>query len=280
MTTKLITREEWGARYADGFGPRPLPATLAVVHHTVTIAPDLIAPYDDDYAAIRQLERIGEQRFGGGMSYPRLVTPVGLAFEGLSADRKGAHLRGHNTEAMSYALVGDYSTNPPTRRQIGAVADLILADHGAGALDEAKLDGGHRDYGQTACPGNAGYAALHEIRDAVLTGRVPPPYVPPRTERSPANLLPAWPLPRTHYLGPPSRDPDCHSGYYRATDREVVKLMQTALRRRGWNVSVDGLYGAATAKVVAGFQREKKLAVDGLCGYVTWAAIDNAPVTK
>lgn len=159
----IVSRARWGARYANGFGPRPLPATQAWLHHSVTLAPDLVPPFTDDYAAIRELEAIGQARFGGGISYTRLFTPAGLIFEGHGIDRVGSHTANRNTVAVGYCLVGNYDTQHPTPAQIRAVAWCLQHDHRRGWLDAPRLDGGHRDLKATACPGQYGYAAIPGI---------------------------------------------------------------------------------------------------------------------
>lgn len=160
---RIIPRAEWGARYPNGGGSAPLPARECWLHHSVTIAPDLVPPFDDDYAAVRALEEIGQQRFGQGISYTWLVTPAGLVFEGHSPDRLGAHTAGRNSIARAICLVGNYDTVAPTTAQLRAVAWLLQQAHTAGWLDERRLDGGHRDLKATACPGAHAYAAISGI---------------------------------------------------------------------------------------------------------------------
>lgn len=89
---------------------------------------------------------------------------------------------------------------------------------------------------------------------------------------------PTFPLPSGHWYGPESSSRKNHSGYY-AKDREGIKQFQRKLKSRGWSISVDGIYGPNTRKVVTQFQREKKLTVDGVVGERTWAAIWSRPVT-
>lgn len=277
----IIGRREWGARYDNGFGDAPTPASELWLHHTVTLAPDLVAPWDDDDEAVRALERIGEQRFGGGISYTFPITPSGRIYEGHSVDRRGAHTKNHNTAGRAIALIGDYSSNPPTRMQVVAAGLLVRHGREQGWWKVDRLSGGHRDSqrpGYTSCPGDAGHAAIAEVNAVALGGAVPPPYQPP-VVLTPTDLLPLWPFPRDHWLGTPHRDPRNHSGYFSAADNRVVKLWQVAMRRRGWSLSADGKYGPATAKVCASFQREKGLAVDGKVGPVTWATTDTAAVT-
>ena len=165
MTQHLITRQEWGARYADGFRDRPLPVTEFWLHHSVTVAPDLVEPFTDDDEAVRTLERIGQSRFGGGISYNFPVTPVGRIYQGVSMHRVGAHTYMHNTVGAAFVLVGDYSTRVPTDAQRDAIAERMVIEHRAGRANRHTLNGGHRDASSnsTSCPGNGGHSAIADI---------------------------------------------------------------------------------------------------------------------
>lgn len=160
---EIIPRTAWGARHDNGFGPRRLPASEVWLHHSVTIAPDLLPPFDDDYQAIRDLEEIGEARFGKGISYTRLITPTGLIFEGHGIDRVGSHTADHNTVACGYCLVGNYEVSKPTAEQLLALAWLLQHDYGLGWLSFKKITGGHRDLKATACPGKYAYAQISYV---------------------------------------------------------------------------------------------------------------------
>src|SRR5688500_10498754 len=110
---RMIQRPEWGARFEDGFGPRPVGNLKVYVHHSVTVAPNLLPPFTDDYAAVRELERIGEQRFGHGISYQVPITPAGLVFEGVSMDRVGAAISNYNTPSANIVWIGNYDRDRP-----------------------------------------------------------------------------------------------------------------------------------------------------------------------
>lgn len=170
--SRIISRAEWGARYRDGFRDAPVPAENVWLHHSVTVAPDLHQPFTDDYEAIRTLERIGQQRFGGGISYTFAVTPVGLIFEGHSIGRQGAHTRGRNTLDRAIVLVGDYSRRAPTEAQVDAIAWLLRTGKDEGWFRAAEIAGGHRDAPEasTSCPGNKGHAAIASINFRAAAG--------------------------------------------------------------------------------------------------------------
>lgn len=171
---RIIPRSEWGARHPAGFAAAPLPATRLYLHHSVTIAPDLVQPFDDDYAAIRALEDIGHRKFGGGISYTFAVTPAGLIFEGHGIGRRGAHTKGFNTTGRAICLVGNYETDRPSPAMVDAVVWLVRHGHAQGWWDEPRLDGGHRDApgASTACPGRHAYALIGDIN---LRASAPPP---------------------------------------------------------------------------------------------------------
>lgn len=162
---RIIARREWGAKHDDGFGPASLPAKEVWLHHSVTFAPNLDPPFDDDDAAVRTLENIGQQRFGRGISYSFAVTPSGRVYEGHSIGRQGAHTKGRNSIARAICLVGNYDERKPTAQQLEAVAQLLVHGKAHGWWNAAKLTGGHRDApgSSTACPGRHAHAAIPGI---------------------------------------------------------------------------------------------------------------------
>lgn len=52
-----------------------------------------------------------------------------------------------------------------------------------------------------------------------------------------------------------------------------VSTLQRRLRDLGYQISVDGVYGPGSEKVVRAFQSRKRLVVDGNVGPKTWAAL-------
>ena len=60
---------------------------------------------------------------------------------------------------------------------------------------------------------------------------------------------------------------------------DAVRAVQLRLRARGWRIGVDGVFGSETDRVVRSFQAEKRLAVDGIVGPVTWRTLWTAPIT-
>ncbi len=158
---RIVTREEWGARFSAGFRAAPLPAKELYLHHSVTSAAN--GP-----ATIRNLEQIGQSRFGGGISYTFAITPDGTVYEGHGVDRQGAHTGGRNSIARAIVWVGNYDVANPTPEMVMATIELIK--HGAKlGWWPLGLTGGHRDApgASTACPGRFAYALIDTINGAV-----------------------------------------------------------------------------------------------------------------
>jgi glycosyl hydrolase family 25/putative peptidoglycan binding protein len=127
-----------------------------------------------------------------------------------------------------------------------------------------------QQYGGQPCDFNAWKGTLAEF-EALVGGKAPPP--PPPLPKGPA-----FPYPAADYLGTPSPDPHCHSGYWGGPDQVNVHTWQAKMHDRGWVIAMDGRYGPASEGVARLFQAEKGLAADGKVGPVTWAATWTAPL--
>jgi hypothetical protein len=276
MTQNLITRAQWGARYSDGFGDRPMPVSEWWLHHSVTIAPDLLPPFDDDDRAVRVLEEIGQSRFGGGISYNFPVTPIGRIYQGVSLHRRGAHTYGHNTVGAAFVLVGNYQDQPPTTMMELAVAQRMVIEHRAKRATRHTLNGGHRDASgnYTECPGNAAEARVPAINALAnkLWDEGYPNYTPPPAP-------PSQDLPASWFL--------TEDGLNGFRTRTAVQRMLglypdgswgPATRRRiqTWvGVTPDGSFGPVTRRAV---QRKVGVPVTGVWAWDQSSKPD--PTTK
>jgi hypothetical protein len=154
---------------------------------------------------------------------------------------------------------------------------------GRGVCQHADLGawgGGHHDCG-TGFPIDAVLALAGGVTPPA-PGPPPAPAPPP----PPAGKAPPFPYPSSDYLGQPSPDPHCHSGYYGGVDNANVKTFQTQLLARGWSGigTADGMYGPQTENIVREFQQDSTahgwpLDVDGLAGSETWRASWERPIS-
>ncbi len=151
----VIPRSVWKPRYANGFAVIGIDEWLSAekelwLHHSVTnpFGPD--ATLEQDCQHMRDFEQIGQNRFGGGISYTWGTMPSGRVFEGHSIDRQGSHTYQRNNRSRAICLAGNYDVNPLPDRMVRSVAAL-LQEVGA------TIDGPHSAVYPTACPGK--YAA-------------------------------------------------------------------------------------------------------------------------
>jgi N-acetyl-anhydromuramyl-L-alanine amidase AmpD len=55
-----------------------------------------------------------------------------------------------------------------------------------------------------------------------------------------------------------------------AAPNKDVRYLQQSLAKNGYPVAIDGLFGKKTEQAVVNFQKQKRIAVDGIVGPQTW----------
>jgi hypothetical protein len=271
VTPRIIPRSQWGARFAPGPYTRPVGRLERWLHHTVTVAPDTVPPFTDDYAAWRAVEAITEQRFGWGIAYSFGITPAGLIFEGHPIDRVGAHTQGHNTAGVGIALVGNYENAKPTRAQLEALTWLLHEGVRRGWWTSPTLSGGHRDTKATACPGRHAYALIPDVDRGVYRTGEQPATTPNRPAKQEYQLM---------------RHLNLKNAAAKPVEGRHVKTLQAQLLAWGHGPAglvdagghPDGVAGAATRRELGKFQRRTDTGNrDGTPDYLvyegTWQAL-------
>ena len=196
----IIPRAAWGAAAVP---PRAAPdygvVQMAFVHHTVT-AND----YTPDQSASMVLAIAKYHRDTNGwndIGYNFLVDQYGQVFEGRAGgvDQAviGAQAQGYNSQSTGVAVLGTFSAVPIPEAAMASITQLLgwkLTVHGVpceggltiisggGSLNRYSSGtpvamqriSGHRDGDSTACPGDALYAQLPELRRraAALAGPI------------------------------------------------------------------------------------------------------------
>jgi uncharacterized protein with LGFP repeats len=188
----IIPRSAWGAPDANrcgGFGEDNR-VRAAVIHHTA--GSNDYEPADSA-GILRSIYAYHTRMLGWcDIGYNALVDRYGQVFEGraggITKPVQGAHAGGFNRYTWSVSMIGNFEQEPPPPIQLHTIGRLVgwrlsldnIDPHGTAKLTSA---GGsytfrprgatvdlpnifsHRDVGITACPGDAGYAALDEIRN-------------------------------------------------------------------------------------------------------------------
>lgn len=169
---QITTREQWGAQQSyTSARTVNRPAQWLFLHITVTADPaDTVTA---ESAACRQVEAIGQSRFGIGWSYNAGVMQSGRLYEGQPLTRRGAHTVNDkpnpsfptgslNYDARACALVQNVQ-DAVTDAQIDAAARWGAALRRSGEAVGGARWYGHRDVTAKSCPGDLGYARLGEL---------------------------------------------------------------------------------------------------------------------
>ena len=276
----LITRERWGARPPKGARNAldPNPKGVAV-HWNGPGCAAALATHDKCASFLRGIQTFHMVTRGwSDIAYSLFACPHGYLFEGrgkgIGTAANGTNY-GNRYYYAVYAMWGQ-GDGPAPAPLLSAIRQGIDLCQAWGAGSDVTV---HNAFLSTTCPGpeltawvkagaKAGVAAVEQA-----TKPKPTPAKKPTAKPT----APAFPLPRGHYFGPKSGPAASVSGYY--SHRADLKRWQSQMRKRGWSLTADGLYGPATAKVARAFQKEKGLPADSLIGAATWRAAWSEPVT-
>ncbi|MCA0146228.1 N-acetylmuramoyl-L-alanine amidase, partial [Blastococcus sp. LR1] len=197
----VYTRAQWGAdERIRSWGPQyPPTIKAATIHHTANSNNYTEAQVPGILRGIYQYHAVS---LGwGDIGYNVIADRYGNLYEGrfggLASTVVGAHAGGFNTGTVGVSMLGDYSTVAVPQAQIDAVSRIVAWKFslfginprgttslvGGGSTSKYKVGStvtlptvfAHRDVGNTACPGNSGYARMPEIRDrvaALMAGQV------------------------------------------------------------------------------------------------------------
>ncbi|HEY5456247.1 MAG TPA: peptidoglycan recognition protein, partial [Acidothermaceae bacterium] len=196
---QIFTRADWGADESVRLRSCPqgpqytgMPK-VAILHHTDTT--NNYAPQDVP-AIIRSIYAYHvEAEDWCDVGYNFLVDRFGRIWEGrfggIDKAVLGAHSGGFNTNTFGVALIGTFNTVRPPQAMLDGTAQLMAwklalsyanpvgtatltaapfsqVRYRAGTQVSFNVISGHRDADQTACPGNAAYATLPQLRQEVL----------------------------------------------------------------------------------------------------------------
>ncbi len=246
----------WGARAPKAavpvLGRRPV---RIVVHHTASpnVADFSRSAADRLARSIQRYHMDVNRWIDSGQHFT--ISRGGVILEGrhrsLEALRagqrhvEGAHAAGQNGVAIGIENEGIYTGAEPPAVLWGKLRALCAYACARYRIRPSELYG-HRDYNDTACPGNRLYAMLPRLRREVGAALGMRQVADPLT----------WPL-------------------LRVADRgDKVRAAQHLLRQAGvTEVAVNGEFGRDMADGVRRFQRDNGLDETGMIGGATWPLI-------
>lgn len=170
----IASRSSWGARNGNGDLTLSGLAGEVFIHHTASITLAASATVATERAQMRNLEAVGQQRFGTGISYNVVVFPSGRAYQGVSWNRRGTHTGGRNSTSRSIAFAGNFETSTPTAAALGTAASILAHGRGRWWTQGAPLRS-HNAVSATACAGRNLISRMGQIRNPSTPAPTPPP---------------------------------------------------------------------------------------------------------
>lgn len=165
---RIYSKADWGGRAPRCATSRMTP-NRATIHHTVTPTNDSLSPQ----ARLRQIQSFHMNTNGWcDIGYNYLVSRDGRVWRGRGAVTVGAHVTNNNTGNIGISFIGTYTSTAPTATQMCSAARLLRRlsmDFSGVDLNRTDVKG-HRQYGGTACPGNALYNRIDTILSKARNG--------------------------------------------------------------------------------------------------------------
>jgi hypothetical protein len=255
-TPSIISCDDWDARSARSLKVHNRRPAKILIHHTATPnVSDLSRTQAQRLARNIQNHHLDQQGWAdSGQHFT--VSRGGYVLEGrhrslemLRGGRRmveGAHCTGQNIIAVGIENEGTYSTNGPTTQQWNRLRQMCAYVCQQYKVRPTEIYG-HRDFKDTACPGDVLYTMLPKLRTEVAA-------LLREDDDSSTASTEAWPL-------------------LRVADRgSDVQAAQHLLRGAGYrDVVPDGRFDRRTADAVRQFQKVNGTEqVNGMIGGESW----------
>ncbi|XP_072247863.1 peptidoglycan recognition protein 5 [Leuresthes tenuis] len=158
----IVSRLQWGADDPKQKETMKGSSRRVVIHHTALQNCEGLGGCKDLVVSIQRMH-MSERQFDD-IGYNFLVGGDGTVFEGRGWGVVGAHTKGHNSNSLGIAFMGNFNNDTPSKEALSSVKQLLLSGVSQGFLHPQYVLYGHRDLGTTACPGENLYAALPQLR--------------------------------------------------------------------------------------------------------------------
>jgi peptidoglycan hydrolase-like protein with peptidoglycan-binding domain len=272
----ILTRAAWGADESlRRAAPSYAKIQVGFVHHTDSGNNYTRAQVP---AMIRGIYAYHVKSKGwNDIAYNFLVDRFGRAWEGryggMDKAVVGAHTQNFNSVGMAISAIGNFETAAApavmtdtykkvfawkfSLAKIPATGKIVL--HGV----NLNRISGHRDAGQTACPGRNLYAKLGVIRagTAAIMG-APPVVVPPKPPvATPPSAAAPWAATR-------------YTPYKAVVLRQGSKGSAVVVLQRGLKVTADGAFGPKTRAALVAFQKQQRILANGVVNRLVWDRLE------
>ncbi|XP_068441220.1 peptidoglycan recognition protein 5 [Clinocottus analis] len=162
QTASIVLRQQWGAAAPKSKETLKCSVKKVVIHHT---ALQRCKDENECHSRLLSIQRthMREKDFDD-IGYNFLVGADGTVYEGRGWGVVGAHAKGHNHDSVGIAFMGNFTVDTPSAEAMSSVKRLLQSGVCDDYLDAKFTVFGHRDLGQTECPGGKLYAALPQLK--------------------------------------------------------------------------------------------------------------------
>ncbi|MHB8792717.1 MAG: N-acetylmuramoyl-L-alanine amidase [Thermoleophilia bacterium] len=190
----VVSRAQWGANESwMTWTPQYQPVKKIIVHHTVTSNSD-----SDPAATVRAIyydHALVRDGGWGDIGYNFLIDRQGRIYEGRYGGNSviGGHALTWNPGSIGVTALGNYEESDVTPAMYNAFVELMVWKSNVNMVDpwgNDYLNGtyspnylGHRDVGQTACPGGYLYSHMTGFRNDAHARYAPIPITSPFIEK-------------------------------------------------------------------------------------------------
>ncbi|XP_032366476.1 peptidoglycan recognition protein 5 [Etheostoma spectabile] len=158
----IVSRQQWGAAAPKKRETLKGSAQRVVIHHTALPRCKGQKECMDRLVSIQR----GHMKDRGfdDIGYNFLVGGDGAVYEGRGWGVVGAHTKGNNDDSLGIAFMGNFKNDTPSTEAMSSVKKLLQSGVSQGFLNPKFSLFGHRDLGDTECPGEKLYAVLPQLR--------------------------------------------------------------------------------------------------------------------
>ena len=153
--TTMVPRP-WRMREAGGFD-------RITVHHTAGEVPVQPLAEPKVIEALNSILQDHWQRQYGDIGYHFLLDRAGRIWECRSLVYEGAHVVDQNERNIGVVLLGNYEIQEPTGEQVGSLMKLLGLLRRTFDIKLHRIYG-HRDLGQSLCPGRRLYPLIEQLK--------------------------------------------------------------------------------------------------------------------
>lgn len=165
----IITRQEWNAAKSKS-NTKPMGQVQRVTLHHTSEYPGM----NDlsDLQVVRAIANYHRNKLKwADIGYHYLIGRDGRVYEGRPTRLQGAHTGGHNENNLGISVIGHFTDDLPSPKQLQTLERLL-----ANKLREYNLSSrelfGHRDFKPTQCPGESLYRWLKQFKNRHSEGLI------------------------------------------------------------------------------------------------------------